>query len=80
MEDDMTKWELAAQSIRIEQLGHGNPEKLLDKDEKTGKSAWDSLQAKAESGWELVSVTPINRDGYTLDLLYTFKRPIEDSE
>ena len=47
------KWELAARSVKIEDnLGRGNPEKLLEKDEKTGKSAWDSLQAKAESGWE----------------------------
>jgi hypothetical protein len=45
---------------------------------KSGRRGWDDLRDYAKEGWELVSVTSIQRDGFTVQLLYTFKRPIKE--
>ena len=49
------------------------------KDKNTGKTDFDKLQELSAQGWELVSVTPITFTGSTRELLYTFKRPIEET-
>jgi hypothetical protein len=40
------------------------------------RTQWDGLERMASEGWELVSVSPINCNGYTVSLLYTFKKPM----
>ena len=49
----------------------------------TAPSGWEDVQKLAAEGWELVSVTGINGHGIgdwsqTNDLLFVFKRPIEE--
>ena len=39
-----------------------------------GDSQWKSLRRLAQSGWDLVAVTPLTWDGNTRQLLFTFKR------
>ncbi len=49
-----------------------------------GKTAFDLIQEKGKKGWELVSVTPINkplnRDSCTTELFFSFKRMIDEKE
>ena len=42
---------------------------------KDGKSEFDLLRDQSAEGWELISTTPINRDGNTHQVLFTFKQP-----
>ena len=72
----MTKWTLAA--YLSGNIINDATRLWGQKDKKTGKSNWDDLKDMAAEGWELVSITPIEMRAYTSQLLYTFKRPIED--
>jgi hypothetical protein len=49
-----------------------------EKDKKTGNSTWDTLAKMASERWELVSATPITQNGFTIQILYTLKRQVED--
>lgn len=71
----MQKWELHLQTAWINK--HTSASDIwTEKDKKTGKTAWDLLQAAAAEGWELVSVTPVNHSGFTGEILFSFKRPL----
>jgi len=74
----MQKWEMRAYAVSIRGLTGTDASKNF-KEGKDGESPWRKLQARAEDGWELISVKAINGgpDGVTTELLYTFKRPIE---
>jgi hypothetical protein len=75
-EDVMQKWELITMSCALG-IGGNVTDIWSKKDKKTGKTKWDKLTNLASEGWELVDVTSITLGGTTLEILYTFKRPIE---
>lgn len=54
---------------RHEERKKGNREPVFDLNE--------YLETKGHDGWELISVMPANRGGYTDGIHYYFKRPIE---
>ena len=74
----MSKWELTMFTGWAHERNKGIDASLLwtvkDKD---GKSAFDKVNAMAAEGWELVSVTPMDENGWTHQVLFTFKRPLE---
>ena len=74
----MQKWELFTMSCALG-LGGNSTEIWSKKDKKTGKTKWDKLTNLASEGWEPVDVTSITLGGTTSEILYTFKRPIEES-
>jgi hypothetical protein len=74
----MKKWELTAIVCDVSGFKTDASRVWTQKYKSTGKSDWDQLSEKAKEAYELVSVTSINSQGYTVQLLYTFKRPIED--
>ncbi len=85
----MTKWEYTACVGHIRQVSPGErsysvlAQFIWTHKDKSGKTVWDTVQDFGKEGWELVSVTPIVESGsagfaHTEDLLYTFKRPIEE--
>jgi hypothetical protein len=72
----MQKWELY--SFRCGLGFGGNTNDIWSKKDKlTGRTQWDELTDVASSGWELIDVTPITAGGTTLEILYTFKRPLK---
>lgn len=77
----MQTWEIYSYSASLyagSLLGPVSSSRVWTGKDKTGKTQWDYLTEIASQGWELVSVTPINnKDGSTFELLFTFKRPIE---
>lgn len=50
---------------------------LWRKKNRDGKTDWDIIREMGQDGWELISATPITFGGTTLEVLFTFKRPIE---
>lgn len=77
----MVKWELTTYLAYIQEgvLNTVMPTVIWrKKKEDTGKTAWEELNALANEGWELVSVTPVTCSENTKYLLYTFKRPKSD--
>jgi len=76
----MQKWELMT-FVTDYITGRGGVTSIWSvKDKKTGLTEWDQLTKLANEGYELVSVTPINHQGWTYEVLYTFKRPIEEGK
>ncbi len=79
----MPQWELMAQVFYDVSHGGGITGGVYDAGHlwgvkhKDGTSTWDSLAKLAAEGWELVAVTPINVSGFTHQLLFTFKRPMQ---
>jgi len=75
----MIKWELTAYVCNKYQPGDAMTI-WAERDKKTGKTDWDELKGLASEGWELVSVTPVANYGSTVtsQIMYTFKRPIEE--
>ena len=75
----MPKWELS--SVRCTSiLAHSRVDAAHIwkwRDPRTGKTEWDLAQEKAAQGWELVSVTPVEAAGNTIELLFVFKRLVE---
>lgn len=44
------------------------------------KTEWEMITCLAQQGWELICVTPLTgRTGWTDQLLFTFKRPADES-
>ncbi len=39
-------------------------------------SDWDRLQRTGREGWELVSCVPFSFGGFTVQMVWTFKRPV----
>jgi hypothetical protein len=42
-----------------------------------GLTDWDRLQKMGREGWEAVSCVPLQFNGYTLQVIWTFKRRIQ---
>ena len=78
----MTKWEvtcITSQSLNLH-IGTGlHVSDMWTQKGKDGTTTFDVVVQHAEEGWELVNVTPINEDGTTRYILFTFKRPIENN-
>jgi hypothetical protein len=78
----MKKWELTTLYGDIKSGHVPEPSKIWTIKDEKGMTTWDKLTKLANEGWELVSVTPINRKeiegSSTAFLLYTLKRPIDD--
>lgn len=71
----MQKWELYVYSCGVG-FGGNTADIWSKKDKKTGKTQWNELEDLASSGWELIDVTPITLGGTTVEILYTFKKPV----
>jgi hypothetical protein len=76
----MQKWEISSfVTNQVGEMWKMHVENIWNNKFETGKSDWDELKKMASEGWELVSVTPIaNVNGNTTQLLFIFKRPIEN--
>jgi len=79
----MAKWELSSYiaghlSTHTSGVDATKVWTIKHPDEKTN---WDKLLDLAAEGWELVSVPSItDHQGETTQLLYTFKRPLEEGK
>jgi len=73
----MKKWELYVMSFGLG-FGGNVTDIWSKKDKNTGRTQWDTLTELAASGWELIDVTPITVGGTTSEILYSFKRPVEE--
>jgi hypothetical protein len=78
-DEDMQKRESFTISCGLG-LGGNAAEIWSKKNKKTGKTKWDKITDLATDGWELIDVTSITLEGITSEILYTFKRPIEEGK
>lgn len=89
----MTKWQYYMMSSPIMYLDNSfnktlknSVSKIWEKEYGEKKSQYEKIQELGESGWELISVTPIagvvadverSLSGYTKEVLFVFRKPIE---
>jgi hypothetical protein len=73
----MKKWDLATYYANIVDRKGYDPSNIWTRKNEDGKTDWDTLCDYAQQGWELVSVTPVDNEGNTKYILYTFKREKE---
>lgn len=73
----MRKWDLATYYANIVDRTGYDPSNIWTRKNADGKTDWDTLSDYALQGWELVSVTPIDCEGNTKYVLYSFKREKE---
>lgn len=78
----MTKWEIAFQtSLYLEtHEGASGPDiaDLWNSYDANGMTTFENVKQISEDGWELVSVMPVMIRGETRQVLFTFKRPIQE--
>jgi hypothetical protein len=89
----MQKWEyymMSTPTIYVHSYSDNSiktsADKIWEKPNPNKKSQYEKIQELGEKGWELMSVTPISGisthgeasiTGYTQEVLFVFKRPVE---
>ena len=78
----MQNWELTAfvSHNTGTQMPGRSVSSLWKKKNEKGKTDFERMKELSAEGCELVSTTPINSKGTTYDLMFIFKRPIEETE
>jgi hypothetical protein len=54
-------------------------ENRLFENDRSGRSEYDKVTRLAADGWELVAATPVTSAGTTTELVFSFKRPVDDN-
>jgi hypothetical protein len=71
----VTVWEYSTLVVQIGSGEVSGAEAIWTVKREHGLTDWERVVELGQQGWELVSITPIEVNSDTEQLLYTYKRP-----
>ena len=76
----MQKWDYSfTVSYSTKKMGSPAMSEIWEKKRKKGKrTVWDDVVDMGLEGWEMVNAFPTSYDGDTCQIVFIYKRPLED--